>query len=148
MEILNSLGVNGTLWIQLGCFLISYVALTQLILKPYLAALREREKRTVGNEESAVRMLEETNHLYGQYEKKARSINAEMKAQYDQTRAKAVAEHDRLVEAARADANKLLESARAKITTEIQSARKTLSAEVPAISAAIATKLAGKDISL
>ncbi|MEK7354988.1 MAG: hypothetical protein AAB250_00965, partial [Bdellovibrionota bacterium] len=76
MEILRSLGVDGTLWIHMACFLVSYVALTQLILKPYMAALRERETRTVGNEEHAVRLVEEANQLNSEYEQKARAINS------------------------------------------------------------------------
>ena len=148
MNILSSLGVNSTLWIQLACFLVSYVALSNLVLKPYLAALTEREKRTIGNEETAIRLIEEANNLYAQYEKKAREINSEMKSEYDVSRAKALKEAEALLHSAREEAATLLDSARSKITGEIQTARKSLSADVPAIGSAIASKLAGKEISL
>lgn len=148
MEIFRSLGVDGTLWIHLACFLICYVALTQLILKPYMAALKEREKRTVGNEEHAVRLVEEANQLHSEYEQKARAINSQIKGSYDESRTVAMREYDRLVQAAREDAHKLLEGARAEIGREVQTARKTLSTEVPAVAAAMASKLAGKEISL
>ena len=90
MQILSSLGVNSTIWLQLACFLISYVALTQLVLKPYLAAYNERQGRTVGNEEKAVRLLEETNEIQSTYADKVRAINSEMKAIYDASRTKAL----------------------------------------------------------
>lgn len=148
MEILSSLGVNDTLWIQLACFLVSYAALSQLVLKPYLAAMHEREKRTVGNEESAVRLLEEANGLAAQYENRARAINTEMKAAYDTTRQKATKQAESVMAEARNEATQLLDAARGKISTEIQSARQTLASDIPAIGAAIATKLSGKDMSV
>ncbi len=148
MEIFRSLGVDSTLWLHLACFLVSYVALTQLILKPYMTALNEREKRTVGNEEQAVRLVEEANQLHSEYEQKARAINSQIKGSYDESRTAATREYDRLVQAAREESQKHLEGARVEIGREVQTARKTLSNEVPAVAAAMASKLAGKEISL
>jgi F0F1-type ATP synthase membrane subunit b/b' len=148
MQILTSLGVDHTLWIQLACFIVSYLAISNLIIKPYMAALKERELRTLGGEENAVRLIEEANQLGVAYEQKARSINNEIKSFYDRSRTEAMAEQESLVQSARNDAGGTLETAREKITSEIQSARKTLAAEVPAVSAAMASKLAGKEISL
>lgn len=148
MEIFKSLGVDSTLWIHLACFLISYVAMTQLILKPYMAALLEREKRTVGSEEHAVRLVEEANQIAADYETKAREINAKIKASYDESRGVATKEYDRLVSAAREESQKLVESSRGELGREVQSARKVLSGEVPSVAAAVASKLAGKEISL
>ena len=148
MQILSSLGVNSTIWLQLACFLISYVALTQLVLKPYLAAYNERQGRTVGNEEKAVRLLEETNEIQSAYADKVRAINSETKAIYDASRTKALKEAETSLAGARGEAATLLDTARSTISTEIQTARKTLSADVPAIGATIASKLAGKDLSV
>lgn len=146
MNILTSLGINSTIWIQLACFLISYVSFSQLVLKPYMAALHEREKRTVGNEEIAVRLIEEANDLHLEYEQKARKITSEIKGYYDEHRNDALKEADQMLTHAREEAAKALDKSRAEISTQIQAARQVLSAEVPAISAAMASKLAGKDI--
>lgn len=148
MEILKSLGVNSTLWIQLVCFLVSYLALHFLILKPYSAALRERENRTIGNQENAVRIIDEANELQADFEKKAKSINSEIKKAFDQSRSEATKEYDRLVESARGEAEAVLAEARTQISGEIKSAKTVLVSEVPNVSAAIASKLAGKEISL
>jgi F0F1-type ATP synthase membrane subunit b/b' len=147
MDILKSLGVNSTLWIHLVCFLVSYVSFSQLVLKPYMAALREREKRTLGNEEAAVRLIEEAHELHEHYETKARALSSQIKGFYDQSRSEALKEYDRLVTTARDEAGKILDESRGKIATQIQGARQMLSAEVPAVGAAIAAKLAGKEIS-
>lgn len=148
MEILTSLGVNDTLWIQLACFIVSYLVFSNLILKPYSAALKEREKRTVGNEETAVRLVEEANDLHTEYEKKARSLNSEIKQYFDKSRSEATKEYATTVESARSEATTLLDASRGRIAQEIQSARGVLASEVPAVSATIASKLAGKEISL
>ena len=148
MEILKSLGVNPTFWIQLVCFLVSFLSLRYLIFKPYSTALTERQNRTIGSEEMAVRLIEEANDLHSDFEKKARDLNSKIKGFYDQSRAEARREYDQLVESARKEAGSVLEEARAYISKEIASAQKALAAEAPAVGAVIATKLAGKDISL
>lgn len=148
MNILSSLGVDWTFFVHLVCFGISYIFLTRLVLKPYANALREREERTVGNEETAVRIIEETNRLKATYEQKARALNAEIKHYFDQSRSQAMAKYDELVNSARAEANTILKTAQSNLEKEIQAARKSLADEIPAISSAIASKLAGKEISL
>jgi len=147
MEILKSLGVNATFWVHLACFLASYVALTQLIFKPYLKALREREARTVGSEEHAARLIQESTQLQGEYEQKAKALNARIKSTFDSSRAEALKEYDRLIEEARAQAQGILDESRAQLEKEVQAARKALATETPNVSLTIASKLAGKDLS-
>jgi len=148
VEILRQLGVDSTLWVHLACFLVSYFALYFLILKPYLAAFIEREKRTVGSEEAAVRLVEEANDLQTQLALKSRELNAQMKAFYDEARATAQKQSDEIVGRARTQAAALLQQNRDQISSEVAKAQKTLQAEIPSVGAAIASKLAGKDLSL
>lgn len=146
MEILTVLGVDSTLAIHLACFFVSYVALSQLIFKPYLRAYEEREKRTVGNEERAVHLIQEANDLQLQYEQRAKVINAQIKTAFDGSRGDAQKEYERLVQGSREEAQKSIEHSRAHLTREIQATRAALAAEIPTVSAAIASKLAGKDL--
>ena len=148
MNILTSLGVDWTFFVHLVCFAISYTFLTQLVLKPYAKALREREKRTVGNEEVAVKIIEETDRLKLKYEQRAKALNAEIKGYFDKSRAQAMEKYNELVGAARAEANILTKGVQAEVEQEMTKARKLVSAEIPGISAAMASKLAGKEISL
>lgn len=146
MEIIKSLGVDSTLWVQLVCFLVSYLALSNFLFKPYMRALEERQKRTVGGEELAARLSGEASELHGEYEQKARALNAQIKGFYDQSRTEATKEFETIVKTARDESGSLVQSAREKISTEVQKARVGLSAEVPAVSTAIASKLAGKEL--
>ena len=147
LSLLTALGVNHTIWIQLGCFLVSYVALTELVFKPYMKAYHEREKRTVGGEEFAIRIIEEAQELTSHYERKAREINSEIKGLYDQKRSDAMKDYEKMLADARESSSGLIQEARKKIATEVEAARKKLAAEIPAVSSAIASRLAGKDLS-
>jgi F0F1-type ATP synthase membrane subunit b/b' len=148
MDILKSLGVDGTLWIQLCCFLVSYIAISELVLKPYMAALREREQRTIGSEEAAARLIEEAEELHTDFEKKARAINFQIKGIYDLSRTEAMKEYDEQVAKARNEVEQLLESSRVQISEQIRLAEASLLSEVSTLSSALASKLAGKEIKI
>ncbi len=148
MELLKSLGIDSTLWIHMVCFGIAYLALSNLIFKPYMKALAERESRTIGGEEQAAQLLNETSAINADYESKAKAVTASIRAEYETNRLAAMKESEALVAAARIESAGLLEKSRAKIVTEVTSARSKLSGEVPSITSAIASKMAGKEISL
>jgi F-type H+-transporting ATPase subunit b len=147
MEILSALGVNSTVWVQLACFIVAYLALSQLIFKPYLAAYQERSKRTVGSEQYAERIIEETRQLQSQYESKARAINQDYKAIYDESRTKAMREQDAVVSRARAEASTLLVEQRALIQREVENAHRELSHKISPVALVMASKLLGKELS-
>lgn len=146
MELLKALGVNSTWPIHLVCFLVAYLSLSRLVFRPYMAALQERERRTVGNQEDAVRLIEEAHELSGVYEQKAKAINGQIKSIYDERRAEALREYDRAVQSARDEAASILTAARERIVSEVQAARRQLTSEAPSVAAAISTKLAGKEL--
>ena len=148
MNILTSLGVDWTLFVHLVCFGISFIFLTNFILKPYAAAMHERHQRTQGNEEMAVRIIEEADELQAKYEQKAKSLNAEIKGHFDDSRTKAMHKYDEMLNAARNEAIALTKKAQTEVEQQVKAARDSLSKEIPAVGAAIASKLAGKEISL
>lgn len=149
MELLKSLGIDvNTLWIHVLCFAVGYLALSNLIFKPYSAALRERENRTVGGDELAQKLLMQAAEISTDYEHKAKAISASIREEYDKNRQEAQKESEALIAKARGEAARLLEASRATIAQEIATAKTALSAEVPAITAAITSKMAGKEISL
>jgi F-type H+-transporting ATPase subunit b len=148
MELLKSLGIDGTLWIHIACFAVGYLSLSNFVFRPYAKALAEREKRTVGGEELAQQLLVQAAEINANYEQKAKAISASIRAEYDKNRVEALRESETLISSARQEASKLLESSRAKISAEIGAAKNALAAEVPSITSAIASKMAGKEISL
>jgi F-type H+-transporting ATPase subunit b len=148
MELLKSLGIDGTLWIHIACFAVGYLSLSNFVFKPYAKALAEREKRTVGGEELANQLLIQAGEINANYEQKAKAISASIRAEYDKNRVDALRESESLITSARQEAAKLLDSSRTKIASEIAAAKSALASEVPSITSAIASKMAGKEISL
>ncbi len=146
MEILTELGGNSTLWIQLGCFLIAFVALSQLIFKPYMAAHHERTQRTIGNEEAAGQILQDAAEIQIQYESRARELNDQTKQIFDQTRTAAMQDYDRVVNSARDQAAQILGQSRAEIAEGIKRLQADVFKEVPGVANVIASKLLGKEI--
>jgi F-type H+-transporting ATPase subunit b len=149
MELLKSLGIDlNTLWMHVLCFAVGYLSLSNLVFKPYVAALKDREGRTVGGEELAQKLLIQAVEMDADYEQKAKAISASIRTEYEKNRQEALRESEALIGKARMEAFQLLESSRATIAMEITAAKSALSGEVPSIAAAITAKMAGKEISL
>jgi F-type H+-transporting ATPase subunit b len=147
VSLLHSLGVNKSLYIQLGVFLIVFIALKYLLFKPYFAAYLERGNRTVGKTELAEKFLEQTAALEAQYSQKAQAVNEQFRAVFDQSRGEANKQYEALVGEARAQAKQVVETTRESIKREVDNARKQLSQEVKGVSQLINQKLIGKDLS-
>ena len=144
--VLNTLKINHTIWIQLGCFMVAYVALSNLIFKPYFKVIEKRRESTSGGEELAEKMVREAAAIKDQYETRAQEINAEFKAIYEQQRSAATKEYSQKLSVARAAAQQLGEQSRAQIGKEVGRVQAELTKEIPAVSAAIASRLIGKEV--
>lgn len=145
MELVSSLGINATLGVQLGIFLLTYILMYFIAIKPYFKAYIERENKTVGQSELAERIIAETHDLHTEFETKARRINDKHRSIYDESRTQAMHAYDEKINAARTSAKNILESGKLKIAKEIETARKELRQQVPEISHEISSKLLGQE---
>lgn len=146
MEILLALGVNSTLWFQLAAFVICYLALSQLIFKPYLHAFQERASRTSGKEEAALQIQDEVQSLHRELEIAIRDLNVEQKHLFDEVKSQARKDYDAVLAGARQQAQSLLEKSRKQLATEMAHAKKEIGEQAPSVGAAITRQLAGKEI--
>lgn len=146
MGFLTALGVNETIFVQFGLFLVTFVILYYLVFKPYYAASKERGRRTVGSYEFAERLIDETKDLEQSYEKKAREMNSQFKYIYDVARSEALREYDKVVAESRAKAKALIEKYRDKVNAQLEGARQDLDREIPAVSNTVVSKMLGKDL--
>ncbi len=78
LGLIGSLGLNTTLFIQFGIFMVSFGILHYLLFKPYNNAAQERYDRTVGNEESAHQFDEEIELIERKYKERALQTNNEV----------------------------------------------------------------------
>jgi F0F1-type ATP synthase membrane subunit b/b' len=112
--------------------------------KPYFRAFEERQKRTQGNEQQAEKLVAQAREMEAMFQRKARALNMEIKAIYDQERAAAHKEHERIIVDAKDKAKAIVDRARAKIQEEYNKAREELFKEAPAVGRSIAEQLLNK----
>jgi len=146
MQMLEALGVNASVGIQFVVFLITYIILSNVLFKPYYKAFLTRGEKTVGNTESAEKMLEESRDLEAQYEYKARELNNKVRAIYEQSRQAALREQEKQMAEARLRAKQVIEDNKQKVQAEVARAQQDINKEVAQVSQAMATKLLGKDL--
>ena len=146
MEILNSLGVNSTIFVQFGIFLFTFLVLNLVAFKPYAKAHRERHGRTLGEEELAKKLFTEGQDLEFHYEKRAREINDEIRSIFDSARGEANKRYSEILESARLESQKVVVQTREKIRAETEVARAGLVKEVPSLAGAITERLIGKEL--
>ena len=139
--IFKSLGIDWTLWVQVGIFIIAFLSLSSLLFKPYMAAYEERKRRTSGNLESATEIEKDTEALQADYEKQAKELNAELKAIFDRARAEGQSTSSQVVDQARAEADRELGSARTLVEKQLGDARTRLKQDVTDLSQVITNKL-------
>lgn len=143
MELLTSLGVDETIAYQVVIFLVTYVAMTHILFKPYFVAYKERLDRTEGNQEASERFLVEAGELKEEYELEAQKANAEFKAIYDASRTKAMTEYDSITSEAREKAKKMIAESRLHIKAEMEKARTEIERSIPEVTQSIVQKLIG-----
>lgn len=146
MELLTSLGINSTIFIQMGIFLTGFLVLKYVLFDAYFAALQSRSERTVGQVDAAERYISEAKELEVEYVTQARRINEEYKSIYDQTKAEGLKEYDKMVESARNASREQIESSRNQIVENAQGIKKQMAAEIPQLTALISSKLLGKEL--
>jgi F0F1-type ATP synthase membrane subunit b/b' len=147
MDLLIQLGVNETLGIQLGMFLVVFVFLKYLLFGPYYAAFNERKERTLGKTELAERFIAEAQELEEKFAVKAQEANDRYREVYDKSRTETMHEYDRVIADARGKAKGLVDESHQKIQKEMAAARTQLQAEVQSVAQLINNKLIGKDLS-
>lgn len=140
-KVIASLGINQTLWVQLGIFLITYVLIKKIVFDPYFRAFEERQSKTVGSMGRAETLQAQTRELEAQYQKAARENSAGIKEIFDKSRSEAVLEQEKTLSAAREDSKDIVEKARARINDEISKVRVELLKEAPVLSQTIADRL-------
>lgn len=140
-NIIDALGIDDTLKIQLIIFAFAFLFLKYVVFNPYFSAFEERQRRTTGSQEKANELIEKTKELEERYQKNARALNEEIKAIYDKARLEGSLEQEKIQAEARERARAMVEKARGVIEGEFNRARESLIKETPTLSKTIAERL-------
>ena len=141
MEILAQLGIDSTAFVQFGIYVVSFFTFYYLIFKPYFEAFNKRVEHTFGSQENSEKIVEQTNELKVEFDRKTQSINESYKEIFDNQRTLAMNEHDRIIGEARDKAKSIIENTREKIKSEIDKTKTELQTHIPEVSNQVVEKL-------
>lgn len=146
MEVLHSLGLDGTVVYQLAIFFIAYFFLSTFLFKPYLQAFEQRQNKTVGQVNQAEKMGEKTNELNEELFRLQKELNIKVQESIQRARDEGGKEVKLILDSARTEAENYLSQAGQKVAKDVNEAKKTLEASIPQISETIVQKLVGRNI--
>jgi F-type H+-transporting ATPase subunit b len=138
--------IDGTVFVQLGIFLLLMAVLYGLVFRPYLKVREERTKGIEGARGEAKTMDQRATEIVADYD--ARLLKAKQRGADERLklRAEGVAHEQRTLAAAREATQKEIDAARTKAQAEQETARKALLAEANAVGKKIAGRLLGREV--
>jgi F0F1-type ATP synthase membrane subunit b/b' len=141
MVLLEALGINATLFVQLSIFITTFVLIYHILAKPYFAANMERHRRTAGDKDMARNLTAQTEDIVRDYEATANRLNAEFRSVFDAAKAEALREHERTVAEAKAQAKSTLDKGRARIGAQLAGAKNDIGKGAGVVAQALVSKL-------
>jgi F-type H+-transporting ATPase subunit b len=138
--------IDGTLWVQLGLFLLLIVVLNKLLWQPFLRVRAERVSRVDGYREEAARLEADAAARLARTEAElaeARRIGSGERAV---ARAEAHAREQTLLASAQAAAQKTVAEARARLDATLVAERAKLKAASAAIGREAAIRILGREV--
>ena len=146
MQVLQSLGVNSTLWIQILIFFIAFLILNNLVFRPYLKAFEKRGEQTLGQANLAEEIDLRTQDLHMQYEASLRRQNQEVQKIFNDLKKDGAQEAGQLLDQARVQMENITANTRQKVNEDVSRAKDEFKTQIPEISKAIVEKLVGRNI--
>ncbi len=135
-----------TFFVQLGIFLVTALAASALLFKPYMRLREERVEAVEGSRGEAERMSAEADSKLAGYEEKLAGARTRARDEQRKIRAEA-AEHEREVtDRARSEAQGALDAARARVQIEANAARSELLPRAESLAVGIVSKLLGRKV--
>ena len=140
-EILIQLGLDQTLFIQLGIYILVFALLSQIFFKPFLRLIETRHKKTVQDRESAERILSQAEQKLNDYTQRLSLARIEAKAAYEAVIDQAKKEEAEILSQARNEAKTITQDAIKDMDQQAARLRKELETEVDAMARAVTEKL-------
>lgn len=141
LDILISLGINKTVFIQFGIFIISFLFLKIFIFSPYLKAYEERRRRTVGVVGAAKELQEDLNRREAEFSEHAKILNEKIKSIFEEKRLAAQKESNALMAKAQTAAQVRLNEGKKETEDSFAKAREQLKNFVPDLGQTIKQRL-------
>lgn len=141
VKILVSLGVDYTVFYQMGIFLVTFLVIEQFLFKPYLAAYMERRKRTVGSEDVAADIEQEIESLESVYSNEAKQENMATKEIFETHKQNAVKETQAIILTAQEEASQKINASKSQLAESYAQAKEELQNYIPELSSEMEKRL-------
>jgi len=146
MEVLQSLGINGTLGIQFLVFFLAYISLSNLLFKPYLAAFEKRKEQTEGQESLAETLDLTTQDLHLKMDGLRRDLAHKIQDIFNEAKKRGSKEAATYLDGAKTESQNMLANANQKVALDMAKAKKEFQNMLPEMSQTIVEKLVGRNI--
>ena len=140
------LDVDGTLFLNLGLFLVAMFVLTQLLWKPYLRVRAQRTSRIEGEKETARRLESEAAARLSRVDAELAEARRAGSAERTRVRNEAQKREQQVLATAQASAQKTLVEARARVETAMTRERASLAARAEVLGREAAEKVLGRKV--
>lgn len=138
--------IDGTLFIQLGLFLVMAFLVTNWLFKPYLRMREEREAGIDGARQEAENMTAQARARLADYEAKLGEARARAYDEQRKLRTEATSYQAEVTGKARDESAKAMSESRATLAGEVERARADLMPQAESLAQAMASKLLGREV--
>lgn len=142
-NILKQLGINQTVFVQFGLFIVLYVFLSRVYFKPFLELIIERRKRTTDDREAAFNLMKQADEKFTEYTAKLQNERLKARAEYEKIILDAKIEESKILIKAREEAKQITQATLENMASQQQQIMKQLSNDVEGLSRQIAAQLLG-----
>ncbi len=140
IDILKDIGINETLFFQVGLFFIAWLAMNCIVFRPYLMAYEERIRRTLGSQEETRDILKQAEKKEQEYKALARKLNGDIHSAFAESNTKAKKKTEEILLQARGDSELQNGKLRKQMELSVAQARRDLENHIPALSLGIQKK--------
>lgn len=137
--------LDSTVFVQLAIFVVTALALSKFLFKPYLAIRAQRGAGMEGARDEARRLDEEAAARLADYESSLASAKSRASAERGKLQSEAVAREHAITDAARAKTQDALDAARKKLAADAAAARAQLEPRAQEIARGIFKKILGRE---
>jgi F-type H+-transporting ATPase subunit b len=138
--------INFTILIQAFNFFLLLIILNQVLYKPILKILEEREQRIDGQQLQAKKIMEDGQVLQGDYNKKLYNAKIEAMNTKNAARSAASEQANSIIDDSRKKAEEIINQMQQQMVLELAQAKKELEPELSVMSATIAQQILGRKV--
>ena len=138
--------LDGTLFVQLGLFLVMLLVLSRALFGPYLKMRADRERGIAGARKEATSMGDRARTIVEDYDKKLEEAKRRGAEERAKLRQDGVAHEREVVGHARAEVQSAIDAARKRIIADTATGQAALAAEAGPLAQKIVGKILGRQV--